>query len=379
MTPWPDAPIVPAYGPSTLTALLPGVARALGADTCLPAADVPASRSICVVVLDGLGLCLLREAAATAPFLHSLIAGSAPFTAGCPSTTATSLASLGTGLPPGRHGLVGYEVLDPDRRVLLNQLTWDPAVDPLHWQPHRTVLETLAGQGVSVTTTGNPEFAGSGLSTAALRGGEFIGLKRLNRRVDLALDRLAAPGRGLVYLYWGALDGAGHQYGIRSHEWLRELRRVDHALARLARRLPPGAALVITADHGMVDVPHGDRLDLGTRDDLAAGVEILGGEPRLAQLYCAPGSSAAVAARFSDALGHRAWVRTRDAAVAEGWFGPLVEDRVLPRIGDVLVAARGSFALVDSRTARPHLLRLIGQHGSLTAAELEVPLLVQVG
>ncbi len=374
-----DAPIVPAYDSSTLTAVLPGVARALGVDTGLAAVDLPSARSVCVVVLDGLGLNLLRDAAATAPFLHSLLPGSAVLTAGCPSTTAGSLASFGTGLPPGRHGLVGYEVLDPDRGVLLNELSWDPAVDPLRWQPHRTVFETLTAQGVSVTATGNPEFDGSGLTVAALRGGEFVGLGRLNARVGLALERMRAPGRQLVYLYWGAVDGAGHLHGLRSREWRSALRHADRALARLARRLPEGSALVITADHGMVDVPHAGRIDLAERADLAVGVEILGGEPRFAQVYCAPGAAPDVADRLSDALGERAWVRTRDAAVAEGWFGPLVEDRVRPRIGDVLVAARGSFALVDSRTARPHMLRLIGQHGSLTAAELEVPLLVRVG
>ena len=83
-----------------------------------------------------------------------------------------------------------------------------------------------------------------------------------------------------------------------------------------------------------------------------------------------------VAQRLADALGDRAWVRTREAAIDAGWFGSVVEDRVRPRIGDVLVAARGTFSLVDSRSWSPHVLNLIGQHGSLTAAELEVPLLV---
>ncbi len=131
--------------------------------------------------------------------------------------------------------------------------------------------------------------------------------------------------------------------------------------------LPAGTVLVVTADHGMVDVPHTDRVDLAERPELADGVRVLGGEARFAQAYCEAGRATVVAARLADALGERAWVRTRDEAIDAGWFGP-VDDRVRPRLGDVLIAGIGSFALVDARTATPHVLRLIGQHGSLTAA-----------
>jgi hypothetical protein len=165
-------------------------------------------------------------------------------------------------------------------------------------------------------------------------------------------------------------------------QWRRALRRTDRELSRLAGSLGSGTLLLITADHGMVDVPHADRLDLAQQPDLAAGIAVLGGEARFAQAYCGSGADAsdvaALAGALSAAVGDRAWVRTRDEAIAAGWFGP-VQDRVRGRIGDVVVAARGTFALVDSRTARPQLLALIGQHGSLTAAEQLVPLLISVG
>ncbi len=370
-----SAPVVPAYDETSLGAVLPGAARALGVAVDGPAVTVPNATSVCVVVIDGLGRLLLDEAARNAPFLTSLLVGSTELSVGCPSTTATSMGSFGTGLSSGRHGLVGYEVMDPGRGVLLNELKWDPGTDPLAWQPHPTVFEVLAARGVAVTKVGNPEFDGSGLTLAALRGGGFVGAKRLYSRVDIAVAALAQPGPGLVYLYWGDLDGAGHSHGWRSPQWRRELRHVDRELARLARRLGTGTVLIVTADHGMVDVPHADRVDLADRPELSLGVRILGGEARFAQAYCEPGQSQRVAARLADAFRDRAWVHTRDEAIDAGWFGP-VDDRVRPRLGDVLVAGIDSFALVDSRTATPQVLRLIGQHGSLTAAEQLVPLLV---
>ena len=368
------APVFPRYDTAWLGAVLPGAAQALGVTVEVPALTLPTARSVCVVIVDGLGRMLLEETADRAPFLTSLMPGGITLTAGCPSTTATSMGSFGTGLPPGRHGLVGYEVMDPARGVLLNELKWDPGTDPLAWQPHPTMFEELADHGVAVTRIGNPGFDGSGLTLAALRGGAFVGEKRLDTRVDVAVAALSRPGRGLVYLYWGALDGAGHQHGWRSPQWRRQLRHVDRELARLARRLAPGTMLIVTGDHGMADVPHADRLDLADRPDLSPGIRILGGEGRFAQAYCEPGGAPGVAATLADALGDRARVRTRDAAIDAGWFGT-VDDRIRPRLGDVLVAATGSFALIDSRTAAAHTLQLIGQHGSLTAAEQLVPLL----
>ncbi len=372
-------PLVPRYDGSSLGALLPGVARSLGVAIDLPAVVLPPASRVCVVIIDGLGRQLLEQEPGSAPFLTSLLPDGRTLTAGCPSTTATSMGSFGTGLPPGRHGLVGYEVMDPDRGVLLNELRWDPATDPLAWQPHPTVFQSLVRAGVRVLQIGNPEFAGSGLTTAALRGGEFVGAKRLRSRVEIAVDALARSGPSLVYLYWGEVDGAGHLYGWRSREWRRALRSADLELARLARRLPTGTLLLITADHGMLDVPAADRLDLATMPELDDGIAVLGGEGRFAQVYCDPGATpdevTAVRDRLAGVIGERAWVRTREQAVAAGWFGP-VDDRVLRRLGDVVVAGRGSFILVDSRTARPQVLKLIGQHGSLTAAEQLVPLLL---
>lgn len=382
-----DRPIVPAYDERALGAVLPGAAAALGAPTELPALPLPAAERVCVVLLDGVGAELLAEAAADgdAPFLTELAAGAdvpglpPTLRVGCPTTTATSMGSFGTGLPPGRHGLVGYQVRDPGRGTLLHELKWDPYTDPVDWQPHPTVFGRLVAAGIAVTNIGNPEFAGSGLTAAAHRGGDFLGVTDLAGRVAAAVDLLRRRADALVYLYWGAIDTAGHEHGWRSRPWRRELRRTDASLAELAAGLPRGTLLVVTADHGMVDVPRASRFDIAERPELRRGIALFGGEPRLVQLYGRdPGAGAAaeMAARFADALGERAWVRTRDEAVAEGWFGP-VDARVALRIGDVLVAARDDFALIDSATMHERSLALIGQHGSLTEAEQIVPLLVR--
>jgi len=370
-----------------LVDVLPAAAGALGAEAVdLGAVELPRARAVVVVLVDGLGELLLRRRGGHAPFLRRLHRDPGPvplrtLRVTYPSTTATGMGSFGTGRLPGQHGLVGLEVLDPDRDVLFNQLAWDPEVDPRRWQPVPTVFERLARTGHRVVRIGPAHFDGSGLTEAALRGGRFVAAGDLERGVRATLAALPPPGSGeraLVYLYWGELDKVGHVHGCESWQWGEELARVDACLRRLAERLPGDVLLVVTADHGMVDVPLTDRVDLAHEPDLLEGVRHAGGEPRVPQLYCRPGAVPDVVASWSERFGDTMDVLTRADAVDRGWFGE-VGERVLPRIGDVLAVARGPVGVVDSRRTRPEILALLGLHGALTDEEVLVPLLVTSG
>ncbi|GAB3584615.1 alkaline phosphatase family protein [Calidifontibacter terrae] len=365
-------PPAPAYGSTGLAGVLPQVAGTLGVSGFTPAE--PAVRSAVVVLIDGLGEVLLRRRSGYAPFLRSLLADGAVATAGFPSTTATSMGSFGTGLPPGSHGLVGYQVRDPGSGRLFNELSWENGPDPRSWQPQATVFERCAADGVNVTMVANDYFEGSGLTTAALRGAGFATDAALGRRVDLTLELLRRRGRNLVYLYWGNLDRVGHESGCESWKWCDELELIDAELRRLAVGLPRGTSLTITADHGMVDVPFEQRIDVADDPELDDGVEVVGGEMRSLQLYCRPGAAADVLATWTERVGERGWVVSLEAAVAAGWFGP-VRRQVLPRLGDVIVAMDGPYAYLDSRVMPQTVGRLLGQHGSLTEAEQAVPVL----
>ena len=393
----PHAGLAPPYGSGTLADLMPAVLRSMDVGTdrsalvgdsagaAAPAAVAavdglllePTARA-CVLLVDGLGDVLLRERAGHAPYLRGLLDGAASLDVGFPTTTATSMGSFGTGLPPGSHGLVGYEVLVPGRDELLNELSWETPVDPRTWQPQPTAFEHAVAAGVEVVRIGPGFFDGSGLTEAALRGGRFVAASSLDARVDAAITALRSSPRTLVYVYWGDLDKVGHVHGCGSWEWGEELAAVDLAVRRLVAGLPRDATLFVTADHGMVDVPHSRRLDVAQEPDLAAGVRHVGGEPRAPQLYCEPGYAEAVARAWGERLDERADVQTREQAVAAGWFGP-VAPHVLERIGDVVVSCGPDLAVVDSRRHRPELLALVGLHGARTPAEWRVPLLTVRG
>ncbi|MFJ4850384.1 MULTISPECIES: alkaline phosphatase family protein [unclassified Streptomyces] len=376
-----DAP-APRYGTASLSDVLPAVAAGLGVTTAPPTALrlAPADR-VCVFLVDGMGWELIRRHPDEAPFLTSLLGTSTggtgqPLTAGFPSTTATSLASVGTGLPPGAHGLAGYTVLNPDSGELMNQLRWQPWTSPQEWQPHPTVFQLVQDAGVETCQVTSPTFQHTPLTKIALSGGTFHGRLTGDDRMDFTAERLAASDRALVYTYYSELDSMGHRHGVDSDAWRGQLMTADRLVQRLAEQLPPRSALYVTADHGMIDIPFDpeSRIDFDEDWELGAGVAVLGGEARARHVYAVPGAVADVHAVWSEVLGEQMWVATRDEAVAAGWFGPHVEDRVRGRIGDVVAVARDDIAVVATRR-EPGESSMVGLHGSMTPVEQLVPLL----
>ncbi len=370
--------VAPAYGQRSLADVLPAVARALGVGDVLGPApaglELPPAPAYVVFLVDGLGARLLQRHAHAAPYLSDLMAGEATLgTAGVPSTTATSLTSLGTAMPPGGHGLVGFTARIPGTERLLNHLMWDRSVDPMQWQPHPTAFARLAEAGVAVTSVNKRAFVDSGLTVSSMRGGQYVGADRAGERIAAAVEA-SAQRPSITYVYDSDLDATGHKHGTSSLEWLQQLSVIDAQLEQLREALDPATRLVVVADHGMVDCSDDDRIDVDDHLELRAGLALLGGEARFRHLYCAPGAAADVAATWREVLGDRAEVLLREETVARGWFGP-VGGAVLPRLGDVMVAATGDFGIFSS-VDFSYETSLVGLHGSLTPAEMLIPVLV---
>lgn len=335
---------------------------------------LPEAERVVVVLIDGLGWQLLRERGGHAPFLSSLMGASEPISAGFPTTTVSSMAMFGTGRAPGATKIAGYSLRSPNTGQIVNLLAWKGEPDPRSWQPHPTVFERLVAHDVPVLRTGAPHFAESGLTEVALRGGEFAGFTEFSDGVDLTLQRLKQTPAGLVYLYWWEIDRIGHHEGWKSYGWADQLTDLDRQLQRLASGLPPRTLLVVTADHGMVDVPDQARWNVADEPALREGVDLVGGEPRMSHVYCQPSAVAGVLERWRNKLGDNAWVLEQSEAIDLGLFG-IVEDRTLDVLGDVIVAMATDTAIVDSRVMPPHAMKLVGLHGSATAAETQIPLL----
>jgi hypothetical protein len=379
----PPLPPPAPYGSRSLADLVPSVFSAIGLHGFRNPLHIEPLDAACVLVIDGLGQRQVVLQPDAAPFLSALAKANDPLVAGFPASTATSLGSLATGLPPGEHGFVGYTVEVPGQPRPMNLLLWElyghgpdavpPLIDqlpPEEFQPAPTLLEGAAEQGVRVIVAGPPDHAHSALTRAILRGCRYQGAGTLGELVLTV--RAALADRQPIYAYNPALDYHGHMHGTGSDRWLEELAQVDAAAAAIADGLPADAALIVTGDHGMVEVPPDQRIDLADEPELAAGVRFLAGEGRARHIVPVPGAARDVMAIWSEVVGDRMWVLSREEAIATGWFGPTVTDETRRRIGEVVAVAFEPVAVVQ-RDVDPLQAMLTGHHGSLTDAERLVP------
>jgi len=341
---------------------------------------LPAIRGLVLLVVDGLGTANLQAVRAHAPTLAAL--GGRRIETVLPSTTGAALTTLATGCLPGRHGLIGYRIRHPELGLRSTLKEWQGIDDVRSWQRVAPLWETAGRLGARAVAIGRPAHASGGLTEAILSGAEYHGAQTIGERFAIASRLLRGGGTPepvLAYLYVDELDKAAHAQGWQSRAWLDRLEALDAALSDFLRGLPGGVGVVITADHGVIDVPPHRRLRLDEGELFDGGpgeraVIEIGGEPRLRSLYLAEGQDpASVASLLGERLGRLAWVGPRDEAVSGGWFGAVAPE-VAPRLGEVLVAARGQVAFTLS-TDSHGALEMVGQHGGLSAEERGVPLI----
>lgn len=361
--------------PSTPTAArsLTGVAGDLVA--ALEGADGPLrpARSVVLIVLDGLGVLQLRAHAGHARHLTAGIGKKDVAYSVFPTTTAAALTSTLTGVSPGAHGLVGYSVLDRSRDRLVNQLSgWESdGLDPFLWQPVPTVFEAATAAGHAAFAVGVAAYASSGFTKATLRGAQFVAAKMPAERVRVAYQLAADNPGALVYCYLPEVDKAGHKHGVDSGEWIGALEDIDAALSVAP---PRNVGVLITADHGMIDVPAHRHIVLEEGDPRFDGVRHIGGEPRMLHVYLEPDADAEAAVRrWRAASEGDADVLSGAEAIASGLFGSDVTFDAAARIGDLLVIARGNKAFYDGTADDQRARGMIGQHGALSPEERQVP------
>jgi predicted AlkP superfamily pyrophosphatase or phosphodiesterase len=341
----------------------------------LPASALQ-SRQVVLLVVDGLGWEQLRARAALAPTLTGADGIDQPITSVAPTTTACALTSITTGSRPCHHGLFGYRLAIGTE--ILNVLRWtvgsDRARDARRTVPaHRfQPLPPFASSPRPVPVVSKREFGGTGFTAAHLGNSPLRGYS-VQSSLPIEVGRLLRADEPFVYAYYDGIDKVAHGSGL-GDLYDAELRSVDRLVADLVSELPPGAALVVTADHGQIDV--GPRVELLGREVMSA-VHFMSGEGRFRWLHALPGATADLEAAVLDRYGDSTWVMSRDQLIDEGLFGGPVPGDHLDRLGDVALLPHQSHAFVDPADTGEN--RLHSRHGSLTRDEMLVPLVALAG
>ncbi len=334
---------------------------------------LPPRQNIIVAVVDGLGAEQLKHRAGHAPFLaNSLGPGSITYCA-YPATTSANIGSFATGLMPGAHGLIGHQVWDRHHNERINLLVgWNERTDPLIWQPHQTVAERGADEGIRVNVIAAEEYRSTPYSLATMRGAEFLAGDTISERIDRAIEVAGSRSSSVSYLYFPELDKYGHKFGWSSPGWAALLEEVGAGLQRLSQAMGPGSGLIVTSDHGMIETEKERQLVLDEYLDF--GLEFFGGDTRSSYIYLSDDSAADELIQNLQPLSYALHAHRATDLIQAGWFGDVGEE-ASNRMPEVILQARSNFTLYHTGFSKQRAFDMVAHHGSISAAEMRIPLL----
>ena len=333
------------------------------------------ARRECILLIDGMGMNALELVEQTLPIFRQLKLHT-QLSATFPSTTSSSLTSLGTGVHVGSHGMVGYTMRVPHSgspERLLNALKWDERVDPHYWQSSPTLFERGRQSGLNVTHIAAKRYEETGFTRAALRGANYHGVNVIDEMVSATIEALKNEG-SFAYVYINDVDDASHREGLGSLKFHSAMSRAAELITKLLESIPRGSRIWITTDHGMIN--RADYCVLGKENDLLRNISLLGGEPRVRYLYMRPEVIDETRSQWQEYFGEKVLIYSREESIAAGLFGPTVEAKNLERIGDLVVIANDKLILVEPDREELQLA-MVGHHGGISAAEIEIPLLME--
>jgi predicted AlkP superfamily pyrophosphatase or phosphodiesterase len=364
----PPQPVLPEYQGPNVRGIVPALLGPGDWNESLPdwmPEPVHEARQAVLLVLDGLGWDQFEDHRHLLPTLAGM--SGRKITTVAPTTTATALSSIATGLTPGEHGLIGYRMVLSGE--VINVLRW--AVDQhdrRRSNPPDDVQPFPAFLGQAIPIVSPAELQGSGFSQAHLRGGKPVGWRSASS-ISVEVGHQLRAGERFVYAYYGGVDKIAHERGFGEY-YDAEVVAADRLVRDVLDQLPPGAALLVTADHGQVQV--GDAI-VHLSEGVLGPVVVQSGEGRFRWLHARRGAVADVVAAAEDEVGSLAWVVTRDEVLDEHWFGPTVPPAIAARLGDVALVAFADVSFYEPSDSGP--FELMCRHGSLTPAEVDVPLL----
>lgn len=320
---------------------------------------IPDAATYVLALFDGLGVAQLdHDGAGT---FRSALVGSldSPF----PSMTNVALATVASGLTPSQHGQIAHLTWYPELEQVVNTLKWvsvhgeHVAYDYAGLLPRPNLWERLRENGGEPITVQPGDFRTSPLTRAMYRGARFEGAWDTTDLVDATVDLAAEPGR-LVFTYIPFVDVAGHVFGQGSDEFSEAMKAAAHVWDGIVAGLPPGAAVVGTADHGLMEVTEQEKLVI--REPRFDALRFAG-DPRGVHLWGDP----ELIEELAEATGG-------ELADPLPLLGPEPTDKTLSHLGERLLLAPPGRVILPKGFDK----RLRCYHGGLSREEVKVPLLV---
>jgi hypothetical protein len=363
----------------SLADVVPSCFRSLGWGFPQARIVMPETRSVVLLLVDGLGVFNINSARGHLRFLASKLTESPTISTVFPSTTASALASLVTGVLPHQHGIFGYRTWNPQRSEHVNQLSGVTEQEVREgWLAKSSLLSEASAAGHETFVVGHPRFERSTLTNMLYGQTTYVGARTIENRLESVERMLQRGQKGFYLVYVSDLDEAAHAHGVLSTAWVEKAEELDSAVRKFVGTSAGLCTTILTADHGVIDVEAARHIEFGAGLEME-GVLSVGGEPRCLQLKLNSVADAdLVVKQWNSFLGERG-VALRRREVFSRFYEPAdnaTRVELSERSGDVYVFAGDGHVLYDSREPLNPGRNMVGQHGGATIDEMSIPLLI---
>lgn len=374
----------PDYAGGSLVNLVASVVAARGGTPLHePLKKFPLSANatnLVLLIIDGLGDNYLQQRHATSELARRR---QGSMTSVFPSTTASAITTSYTGATPLEHGLTGWftyfgaagcvSAALPFRSRGDMALLSTRGVTPEQIYTSPSLFSSLETKSIVVSYR---DIIDSHYNSVHCRGAERLAYQTADEfvaQVERAVK--SSSEKKFVYAYWPHYDATSHRFGSQSEQAAAEFATVDAAFGELVKRLAgTDTVIVATADHGFIDAPTEECIELPAA--LAPLLRFpLCGERRV--VYCHVHSPKEFIERARECFDGKADVMPSEQLVDEGWFGPgAPHPRLKERVGDVTVVMRSRYTVKDWVAGESRWLH-IGNHGGTHEDEMLIPLIVE--
>jgi len=381
---------LPNYTDGSLVNLMSSLLEAMAgpANGYLPLADlkpeeISSSQNIILFVIDGLGYEYLLKNANDS-FLSQYLRS--PITSVFPSTTATAITSFMTGQAPQQHGLTAWHTYLKELGCITAVLPFRPRVGSHTFDTakinarqlynHTSFFDLIQRPSYVVA----PEWIIHSEFNEAHSGSAYLrGYDNLQQCFDYVSEvSQQQEDQKYIYAYWPDFDRYSHEYGNASSKVASHYEELCNQFEKLFNQLTgSNTSIIITADHGFVDIQPEDVINLHDHPELEQALVLpLSGEPRVAYCYVNPDKEQQFVRYIEQHLADKLELIKSEQLIEQGYFGKgTPHPELLNRIGHYALIMKDNYVIKD-RLAGEQPFVHIGVHGGTSREEMLVPLIV---
>lgn len=379
----------PNYKDGSIVNLMSSIAGAFGKKhmykelKALPAEQLKDSKNIVLIVLDGLGYEYIKKYGKKSVFQKYM---KARIDTVFPPATGAAITTFKTGIAPQQHAFTGWYVYLKELGCVATILPFTPRygqasftddhIDMRHILYMPNFTEILGSESYVIIGS---KIVDSEFTRANTKRTKFLSYTTFDGFFK-ALKKVSKTGkkRRFTYAYWPLFDSLCHAYGVKSKETSKHFKQLDKRLSRFIKGLEKDTTVIITADHGLIDITSNkDFVIVEDHPQLKECFTLpLCGDSRVAYCYVHPRKAKQFENYVNTKLNKYCHLYKSEDLIKQNFFGLYEPNpKLLDRIGDYTLIMKKNYAIRDSLVHQtPHFHK--GNHGGLSKEELYVPLIV---